>query len=136
MYTRTATKWTLEPHFFGSYWSQAKDLAAETVYKAIDSCRLSDQEGWDLYEALQRKTGKNIVETADLLYNICTEYNGLVISHIFSAITKEGSRPWTRKAADITMDIFIEYYEDEEELASAAIDTFDDIMDEYAEELS
>lgn len=136
MNTAARTKWTPDPNAFGGYWRQAKDHAADTVYKAIDSCRLSDQEGWDLYNALQEKTGKDIVETAEMLYNICTEYNGMAIGHICSAITKEGAQPWTMKAVEITMDIFVEYYEDGDDIASAAIDTFDDIMEDYAEGLS
>lgn len=136
MNTAARTKWTPDPHAFGGYWRQAKDHAADTVYKSIDSCRLSDQEGWELYNALQAKTGKDIVETAEMLYNICTEYNGMVIDHICSAITKEGAQTWTRKAVEITMDIFVEYYEDSEDIASAAIDTFDDIMDDYTEGLN
>lgn len=134
MNTRQRT-WTPDPYGIGSYWRQAKDHAADLVYKAIDSCGISDQEGWDIYNALQEKTKKDIVQTAELLYNICTEHNGMGISHICAAITKEGAREWTTRSVEITMDIFVEYYEESEDVGSSAIDTFDDIMDEYTEGL-
>lgn len=125
----TTTRWMPKTNGAG-YWRQAKDYAAENVFKAIDECRLTDEEGWELYEALLEKTKGDLVETSEMFYDICTEYNGSTIGHLYSAITAEGKKRWNTENMEIIISVFVEHLDEEDaSTAGAAVDTFDDLYD-------